>query len=187
MDINGIRTYMAKMFPVAASLGVETIVFGNGGIRSVPKGETYENTWQTMRVLAELMEEYASLSGLEVLIEPLNTKETDMINSYGEAVKLTEGLTCVAAMVDNYHAAMENQSSDDVLENPEKLRHLHIAYPTGRFIPSPEDDVSCYAEFVSAVKQVGYNGKISIEGKLRGEDCFCEIEKALGVMKGLFG
>lgn len=64
-----------------------------------------------------------------ISVEPLNTKETNIINSYGEAMELTKGLKNVAAMIDNYHVAIENQTFDDVLQDPAGLKHLHIAYP----------------------------------------------------------
>lgn len=189
MDIAGIRAYLEKMLPLIKDLGVETLVFGNGGARRIPEGVTKESIWADLRTLVEIMDEYGVKTGIIISVEPLNTTETNIINSYGEAAMLTKGLQNVATMVDSYHAAMENQNFDDVFVDSEKLKHLHTAYPAGRLIPSLEDDMGKYAEFVKMVKQVGYNNKISVEGGLRSkqpEDIYEEVAAALQVLKNLF-
>lgn len=188
MDVPGITAYLERMLPVAASLGIETLVFGNGGARKIPDGATRDSVWANLRTIAELMEEHAGKAGVTIAVEPLNTTETDIINSYGEAVELTTGLTHVAAMVDSYHVAMEKQNFDDMLKAPEKLAHLHTAFPIGRYVPSPADDMTQYADFVSAVKQAGYNGKLSIEGGLRSSEGNRrkEIADALAVLQKMF-
>jgi len=189
MDIGGIRAYLEKMLPIAISLGSETLVFGNGGARKIPEGAARENIWENLRTLVEIMEEYATKHGIIIAVEPLNSAETNILNSYDEAALLTKGLNNVATMVDSYHVAMEGQNFDDVLETPGKLKHLHTAYPLGRLVPSPEDDMAKYAEFVKIVKQLGYNDKISIEGGLRtknADEIYKEVEAALGVLRNLF-
>ncbi|MCL1843770.1 MAG: sugar phosphate isomerase/epimerase [Defluviitaleaceae bacterium] len=186
-DAAGISAYLERMLPFAAELGMENLVFGNGGARKIPEGETREGVWANMRMIVETMEIFAAKAGITVSVEPLNTTETNIVNSYGEAVELTAGLQNVATMIDSYHVAMENQSYDDVLQNPSRLKHLHTAFPTGRMVPCPEDDMSLYAEFIKTIKAIGYNDKISIEGALRATDAAAirsEIKNALGVLKG---
>jgi len=187
MDVSGIRAYLAKMLPIAASLGAEILVFGNGGARKIPDDATRASVWANLRTLAELMEECAHQTGITISVEPLNTTETNIINSFTEAVELTKGLAHVAAMVDSYHVAIEKQNYSDVLKSPDKLLHLHTAFPIGRLVPAPGDDMAQYADFVNAVKQIGYNGKLSVEGALRGEDAVInEVAAALGVLRGMF-
>ena len=188
MNISGIRAYLAKMLPIAAGLGVETLVFGNGGARKIPEGAIRENIWNNLRTLIEIMDEYTGRYGVTICVEPLNATETNIITSYGEAARLTAGLSQVTTMIDNYHVAMEGQSFDDVLASPEQLKHLHIAYPDGRLVPSAEDDVAKYAAFLRVVKQLGYDDKISIEGRLRAtesDDMYHEVAGALCVLKKL--
>ena len=187
MDVPGIRAYLAKMLPIAASLGAETLVFGNGGARKIPDDATRAGVWANLRIIAELMEEYAYQTGITIVIEPLNTAETNIINSFSEAVELTKGLSHVAAMVDSYHVAMEKQNYNDVLKAPERLVHLHTAFPIGRLVPAPGDDMTQYVDFVYAVKQIGYNGKLSVEGALRGEDTVInEVAATLRVLRRMF-
>ena len=188
-DMKLVNAYLEKMVPMAAGLGAEVLVFGSGAARKIPEGGSREATWDNLRQVVETMDIHAQRAGVKILMEPLNTGETDMINSYGEAVALTQGLAHVATMVDSYHVAMEGQSYDDVYKHPQAMLHLHTAYPIGRMVPSPTDDMGQYADFVKMVKTLGYNGKISVEGKLKAtasRDIATEVGACLDVLKGLF-
>jgi len=190
MDMPGINSYLDRMLPLAAELGAEVLVFGNGKARSIPEGSTYEATWQDLRKIVEAMDAKAKKIGLPILVEALNTNESNIITSYGEAVALTEGLTYVSSMVDSYHVEKDGQTYNDVHKHPEAMRHLHTAYTPGRLAPSPEDDMSLYANFVEMVKKLGYNGKISVEGGLRTtepEAVDAEVKACLATLKLLFG
>ncbi|MDR0272314.1 MAG: sugar phosphate isomerase/epimerase [Clostridiales bacterium] len=187
-DKNGISKYLERMLPFAAEIGMETLVFGNGGARKIPDGISRESIWANLRFIVEEMEIHAGKAGIIICVEPLNTTETNIINSYGEAVELTKGLQNVATMIDSYHVAMEKQTYEDVLQNPTRLKHLHTAYPTGRMVPGAVDDMSLYADFVKTVKEIGFDDKISIEGALRAtspEEIREEIKKAHEVLCGL--
>jgi len=191
MNIEAIDAYLDCMMPLAADLGVENLVFGNGGARKIPEGASREAIWADLRKIVEVMEVHAKKHGIPISVEPLNFNETNIINSYGEAVALTEGLKHVATMIDSYHTAVNGHSYDDVYKNPHGMWHLHTAYPTGRMVPSPEDDMSLYADFVQMVKAVGYSGKISVEGALRASASepaavLAELRACLNTLKGLF-
>jgi len=190
MDMGGIRMYLERMLPLAASLGVENLVFGNGGARKIPDGQSRESIWADLRKIVEEMEIHAKKAGIPISVEPLNTTETNIINSYGEAVALAKGLSYVSAMVDSYHTAANKQTYDDVYETPEALWHIHTAYPTGRMVPSPEDEMALYSDFVQMVKALDYDGKISVEGALRAtepKEVMAELKACTETLKMLFG
>ncbi|MCL2527397.1 MAG: sugar phosphate isomerase/epimerase [Defluviitaleaceae bacterium] len=189
MDIEGITAYLGRMLPLAASLGAEILVFGNGNARKVPDGQCREAIWKDLRTIAEIMDAKANETGLRISIEHLNKKESNILNSYGEAVALTEGLTHVSAMIDSYHVAQDGLTYEDVYHNPKALWHLHTAFPIGRTAPSPEDDMTQYADFVQMVKKLGYNGRISVEGSLRAADAEGvekEVRESLATLKQMF-
>lgn len=188
-DWDKVHEYLEKMLPLASELGAETLVFGNGNARKIPQGESREAIWNDLRQVAETMDIYAKRAGVTILAEPLNSGETNIINTYSEAVALTQDLTNVSAMIDSYHVAAEGQNYDDVYKYPEALRHLHTAYPLGRTVPSPEDNMALYADFAKMVKTLGYDSKISVEGALRTtepQDIKAEITACLDLLKGMF-
>lgn len=188
-DVSGVEAYLKRMLPVAKDLGVETLVFGNGGARRIPDGQSYDTIWEDLRKIVETMEVHAKKVGITIAIEPLNSRESNIILSYGEAVKLAEGLTHITTMIDSYHNQADGRNYDDVYENPDYLGHLHTAYQTGRMVPSPKDDMSLYADFVKMVKTVGYNGKITVEASLRAtepEAIEAEYAACIDTLKKLF-
>jgi len=190
MDIDGIHKYLGKMLPVAASLGVETLVFGNGGARKIPDGAERADICNNLRTLVGIMEEYAAKQNIVIAVEPLNSLESNVLNSYGEAAGITRGLAFVNTMVDSYHVYMDHQDYADVLDDPGQLRHLHTANPVGRYLPALSDDASLYAPFVAAVKRLGYADKISVEGGIRAAehvDISNEIAEALLFLTKTFG
>jgi len=180
MDKPAIIKYLERMLPFAADLGVETLVFGNGGARRIPDGETRETVWGNLRWIVEKMDGYAGANGIRIAVEPLNAAETNMILSYTEAVDLTRGLTNAAAMIDTYHTLAEGRNYDDVLVYPDRLWHLHTAYSSKRFVPSPDDEAGWLGDLVKIIKSTGYDDKISIEGNLRAQ---ADVKGALTALK----
>jgi len=190
MDMPGIEAYLERMLPLAKDLGVETLVFGNGGARRIPDGQSYDAIWADLRKIVETMEIHAKKVGIPISIEPLNSRESNIILSYGEAVKLAEGLTHITTMIDSYHNTADGLNYDDVYKNPEELRHLHVAYQPGRMVPSPSDDMTHYVDFVKMVKAVGYNNKMTVEASLRftePDDIKKECADCVSTLKKLFG
>lgn len=188
-DKAGIEAYLQKVLPFAAEMGVETLVFGNGGARKIPPGATREATFVNLRTLVETMEKYASQTPVKICVELLNTTETDMINSYAQAVELTNGLKHVAAMIDSYHFLVEKHDYAAVLAHPHRMWHVHTAYSAQRLIPGPNDNKAEYAELQSTLKKLNYDGKISVEGGFRTTapaEIKKEIKDALSMMKALF-
>jgi len=167
-DVPAIEAYLSRMMPLAADLGVETIVFGNGGRRRVPEGESPAEILKHIRDIVERMDTHAARNGLKIAVEPLGSYETDMILSYGEAVELTEGLTHVGTMVDSFHVLYNGQDYADVAARPDRLFHVHTAYTLERLVPALTDDPAQYAPLLEALRNANYNGKVSIEGTERG-------------------
>ena len=189
MDVAGIQQYLQRMLPLASELGIQNLVFGNGGARKIPENESRETVWANLRTIVELMEKYATESKVMVSVEPLNSGETNIINSYGEAVELTKGLEYVATMIDSYHIATDKQNFDDVYNSPSQMKHLHTAYPIGRMIPQPTDNTVEYSQFIQMVKQLNYNDKISVEGAVKSTEqptIVAEINACLATLKGMF-
>ncbi|MCL2421155.1 MAG: sugar phosphate isomerase/epimerase, partial [Defluviitaleaceae bacterium] len=90
-DRKVIRNYIEKAIATAADIGMETAVFGNGGARRANDGLSKAGVYADLRDIIEMMDPIAEKNGVTITVEPLNQKETNMINSYTEAVQLTEG------------------------------------------------------------------------------------------------
>jgi len=114
-------------------------------------------------------------------MEPLSSGDTNMINTVadGAAVVAEVNNRCFRLLVDSYHWMREKDSLASISSNGALLAHAHIATATNRLAPGAEP---CdFAPFFAALKNAGYNGRISIECNIRnpGED----LPRALQMMK----
>jgi sugar phosphate isomerase/epimerase len=188
-DLTAVDEYLTRMIPKVKRLGVEVLVFGNGGARRTPEGATPAQTLAQLHDIVELMETHAAKNNIKIAVEPLNSTETDNITSFAQALKITDGLQNVAAMIDSYHVLMDEQDYADVIANPARLLHVHTAYSRKRYVPAVGDDKSGFAPLVTALRKIGYNGKMSIEGHFRpGADAEpqASLASALTFLKELF-
>jgi len=177
-----------RVLPIAADLGSELVVFGNGGNRRIPAGLTRETVRRQLIDALQMVNPIAASYQLKVAIEPLNTRETDIINSFPEAVGMAEECGhCTGAVFDLYHCMAEGQSPGNIADAPEKLFHLHIAYPPARTVPAETDEDTDYLTFARAIKTCGYDDKMSVEGGIpAGADAAAAIAEGLKVLRRYF-
>ena len=186
-DMNVIKAHAEKVLAVAADFGSETVVFGNGGSRAVKDGMDRAQVYAQMVEIVAAVDPICAKFSVDVVVEPLNFKETNMINSYMDGVNLIKdaGAKNIGVLCDWYHVRMNGQTADDIIGHESYLKHLHIARPQGRTIPSPDDDMSEYANFAEVIKKVGYDNKISIEAS-DPEITEGKVAGGLKLLKNLF-
>ena len=87
--------------------------------------------------------------------------------------------TNVGLLVDGYHWALERESADDIVAAGPLLCHAHIATYQTRLAPGAEP---CdFGPFFQALKEGGYDGRISIEGQW--DDLAGQAAEALAELK----
>jgi sugar phosphate isomerase/epimerase len=186
-DVSVIKAHAEKVLALAKDFGSETVVFGSGGSRAVKDGMDRDKVYSQMIEIIAAVDPVCGKYGVDVVIEPLNFKETNMINSYMDGVNLVKdaGAKNVGVLCDWYHVRMNEQAADDIIGHEKYLKHLHIAKPQSRRIPSVDDDISEYADFAEVIKKAGYDNKISIEA---GDPEITEAKVASGLtlLKKLF-
>jgi sugar phosphate isomerase/epimerase len=101
--------------------------------------------------------------GVTIAVEPLNRGETNVLNSVSEGLQYVKDVDQPAfrLLVDAYHWAKENEPTADIVAAGPWLAHAHIATYPRRLPPGVE---ACdFAPFFTALKQAGYNLRISVE------------------------
>jgi sugar phosphate isomerase/epimerase len=143
-------------------------VLGSGWTRNIPEG------WSTLEAEDEFL---ATLdwcadalrgSGATLVIEPLNRKESNLVNSVADGARLAKrlGRDEVRGLADFYHMDEEHEPLDALREHGAWLAHIHLA-DTGRLNPGTgEYD---YAAFFGHLKSCGYSGLLSAECGFKGE------------------
>jgi D-psicose/D-tagatose/L-ribulose 3-epimerase len=68
-------------------------------------------------------------------------------------------------MIDYYHMRTEKEDSQIVVDGAREIVHLHFANPEGRRWPKSAEEDPEYRRFFALLKQIRYDGGISIEGR----------------------
>jgi len=163
-DLAVTRTYLDKAFARAKAVGACVIVFGSGRARMIPEGHDRKAAMAQLAAATACIGEAAAAHGLTVVVEPLNTGETNVINSVaeGDALRKQAAMPSISLLADYYHMAVEKEPLDNII-SAGSLAHAHIARGIGRTYPlsREEDD---YNGFFRALAKINYIGRMSIEG-----------------------
>ncbi|CAG7643350.1 sugar phosphate isomerase/epimerase family protein [Paenibacillus allorhizosphaerae] len=159
-----IRHYIARAAAVLSEARAGIIVLGSGGARNVPDHcERLRAEQQLLQVLDWCADELKG-TGVTLAIEPLNRKESNIINSVDEAVEYAQQINRpeVRVLADFYHMDEEQEPLDALRTNGAWLAHIHLA-DTGR--RHPGSGTYDYNTFFGILKEIGYTGMISAECK----------------------
>jgi sugar phosphate isomerase/epimerase len=94
--------FMQRLVELCALMGGDYLVHGSPKQRSVPPGATREQAWERARECLAQAARRAQACGVTYCIEPLSPRETDMINTVAEAVRMVEeiGSPAFKTMID---------------------------------------------------------------------------------------
>lgn len=162
VDFYRIERYLRTALGRVAKLGGKVVVFGSGGARSVPEGFSQPDARRQILEFLALCGSIAAQYSLTIAIEPLNRKESNVINSVAEAVEFAEMAARpeVKALADLYHIDEEGEPLSDVAAAGSFLAHCHTA-DTGRYAPG--SGAYDHIGFFRALREAGYDKRVSIE------------------------
>lgn len=109
------------------------------------------------------LDRFAQKAGVDIVLEPLNRNETNLLRTIGETVEFIEGLGTerVRLMADLYHLNNVEASIPFALRRAvELLAHIHVSENHGGL---PGTGTIPYAEVFRTLKAIGYKGFLSIE------------------------
>jgi sugar phosphate isomerase/epimerase len=166
-------------FQRANKTGIKYIVFGSSGSRNVPDGFDKTTARQQFIELLKRMGPIAQKHDVVVVIEPLNKKESNIINSVYEGAQIARAVDHpnIKLLADFYHMAVEDEGPQALIEAGPLIKHCHIAEEEGRTAPGVNGDD--FTGYFKALKQIGYTGAISIEGRWKAE----QLPQALAYLK----
>lgn len=191
MDIVKVRAWYREALELSRALGVEYVVYGSPYSKSYPLGYDRRMAYDQLVGLHRELDEFAGALGLKILIEPCHRYENNLINTYAEGVSLQKdvGGKNTLVLFDYYHFTRNSESLAALREQGEKtLGHVHFACPfhpgePERCFPLSTSEWN-YAPFVQTIRDIGYDGRISIEAFTKDFDG--QAKKSLNVVKKLF-
>lgn len=182
-DRKTLEGYLEEAMDRIARLNGWVVVFGSGKCRTCPPGVRYIDAYARLVEACRLTGEIAGKYGVQVVIEPLSRKETNLICTMAEGALLQKdvGLDNVGLLSDYFHVCANRDAVSDIGVIRD-FGHIHIASGNGRRYPLPGDGED-YRAFFAALKAAGYNGRMSIEGKT--ENMENDAKAALACLKQL--
>jgi len=179
------NAHVKKALTRLAKLGTQVVVFGSGGARRVPEGFSKDEAFKQLVDFGRRAAAEARANGITITIEPLRKQETNIINTAGEGLALVEAIDHpnFQLMIDFYHLASEQEDPGIVLRAKDRLRHLHVANPKDRVFPANWEEYD-YAPFFANLKKIGYDKRISVEG--RTTDLAAQGPPAIALLRRAF-
>ena len=180
-DLERALRYSETAIRRASEAGLKILVLGSSRSRSIPEGFSREEAEEQFLSLLKGMAPAAEKYGVIVAIEPLQESETNFINTVKEGAEMARrtGSPNIAVIADFFHMAREAEPVTDIVDAADKLVHCHIAEVGNRTPPGVDGDD--FTPYFKALKQIGYDGRISIES--RWDDVAAQMPVAVQVMK----
>lgn len=183
IDMARMEQYVQRAVARIQAVGATIAVIGSGGSRNVPEGFSRgEATAQIVRFL-KLVADAADPTDVTIAIEPLNRKESNIINSVAEGVEIARQVDrpSIRVLADFYHMDEDDEPLDTLTANQDWLAHIHVA-DSGRLAPGTGSYP--YAEFVDQLRQAGYQGMVSVE--CRWNDFEAEAAPSVKFLRHVF-
>ncbi len=173
-DLATLTQYMQRVAQRAAKVGIKRLVFGSGGARKRPDDIDTATAWKHIEEFAQIAADACDpYDDLHIVIEHLNKKETNTLNSLADSQRLAERVNHprLSVLIDTYHYALENEQDQAVLDLGQRVKHVHVAEPVQRTHPGAHGphgqnaDAYDFVHFFCLLHKIGYDERLSFEGK----------------------
>ncbi len=179
-----VQSYVRTALRRVRLIGADIVVFGSGGARRVPEGFTAAEAETQLIDFLRFVADVATTHGITVVIEPLNRKESNILNSVTDGVALARRVNqpSIRVLADFYHMDEEQEPLHHLVDYKDWLAHIHVADTERR---APGTGHYPYGEFVDLLRQAHYDSMVSIE--CRWTDFAAEAAPACRYLHQVFG
>jgi len=183
VDEEKLGDYVETSLLRAKFSGIKIIVFGSGGARRIPENYDLDLAYQQLLSFGQMVAAKAERYNVIIAVEPLNKQECNILNSVQECALYVREVNHpnFKLLVDAYHWLKEGESTNAIVDAGDLLVHAHIATPMNRLPPGAEKHD--FSSFFGALKQSGYEGRLSIEARLDNENIEGELLKAIETIR----
>jgi len=157
--------YLDQLVDFCADLNGEVMIFGSPGQRSTVEGQSLESAMQNFADGLARVADHAAERNVKVLVEPLSSDQTNVVNTLGEAMKIVNMVDhpAIQTMFDFHNTVDETEPMDELIhEYIENMYHVQIQEMDGTYLGTG-DAVTEFVPAFQAFKDVGYDGWISLE------------------------
>jgi D-psicose/D-tagatose/L-ribulose 3-epimerase len=169
---NGVRRRswdaVRSLVDFCREVGGGLMVLGSGKQRGT-QGISREAAATRLREELAGLAPYLEQAGVTMLLEPLQFKATDVLNTLEEARGIIRELNSsrIASMLDFHNSQDERQPWEDLIAtHADLIRHVHLNEVDGHhpsLVERPGRARSAYAPAFWVLNEIGYGGWISLE------------------------
>ncbi|MGH9340211.1 MAG: sugar phosphate isomerase/epimerase family protein [Acidobacteriota bacterium] len=156
--------YMGKLADLCGDLGGSVMIFGSPkqrGSRGISREEAVENLTRGLSEVAPRVAE----NNTTLLLEALDTSQTDVVNTVDEAVAVVKAVNhpAISSMFDFHNTADETKPFEQIVrENFEYIEHVHIQEMDGSYLGAGTG-AQDFLPAMRALKELGYDQWVSLE------------------------
>jgi sugar phosphate isomerase/epimerase len=187
VDWKRVEAYVERALQRVRLIGGQVVVFGSGGARSIPDGFARNEAEEQIVRFLRMTSDRAEALDIVIAIEPLNRRESNVINSVAEGVEFARRANrpAIRVLADFYHMDEEGEPLSELEAHGQWLAHIHVA-DSDRLAPGSGNYP--YADFVRRLKGIGYgfaaNQMVSVECRWR--DFAAEAPAAVRFLRALW-
>ncbi|HEV7331547.1 MAG TPA: sugar phosphate isomerase/epimerase family protein [Flavisolibacter sp.] len=158
--------YLDAVLLRAQKAGIKHLVLGSGGARGLPKGYDAVKAKADFTLLAKKMAIAASKHKVTIILENLNSTETNFLNTLRDAADVVRTVNHPSFRLnaDIYHMMKENESPEEIRKAGDVIIYSEIAEKETRTLPGMTGDD--FRPYLQALKAIGFMGPIMIEGRV---------------------
>jgi sugar phosphate isomerase/epimerase len=156
--------YLEGVLRRAKVAGVPNLILGSGGARRLPDNYLPSTALPAFIVLCRKMAELAQSYGVTIILENLNSGETNFLNKLSEAAEIVRRVNHphFRLNADIYHMMREGESPDEIVRAGNLIVYCEIAEKEKRTLPGMAKDD--FGPYLRALKKINFTGPIMIEG-----------------------
>ena len=165
VDEEKVMAYLNAVLVRTQKAGVKNLVLGSGGARRLPDGYDKQKAATGFVELAKKMAAAAKEKGVTILLENLNSTETNFLNKLADAADIVRqvGHKNFRLNADVYHMLKEGESPNEIRRAGDVIVYCELAEKEQRTLPGVAGDD--FTPYLQALKDIGFKGPIVIEGK----------------------
>ncbi len=155
--------YMCRLAEFTSDIGGELMVLGSPKQRSIGEGQTENEVRGYLKEALLPALEICRDRNIDICLEPLTIRETNFINTAGQAISFIRELAHpnLKLHLDVKAMCSEERSIPEIIASSSGYtRHFHVNDPNRKHPGSGEVD---YAPIMEALKKTGYAGWLSLE------------------------
>ena len=183
VEEKSVLDYLHQVGSRAKQMGIRNLILGSGGARRLPDDYDKEEAMHEFIKLAKKMAEVVKQYDVTLILENLNSTETNFINTLKDAAFIVRAVDHpnFRLNADIYHMMKEDESPLEIERARGLIIYCEIAEETNRTLPGVMGDN--FLPYFQALKKIKYSGPILIEG--RSENLQKDVPQAFDYLTGM--